>query len=283
MPNQAGGRSPVSSAYVALALLSHLQSPAIWPEIARYLRRFVEKRTGLGQATLQEEREAASAWCAEQAVNITTALATLGISAAPTELKTLFPDIVDAARARAGHGPLPLYEMGLGLAGHSSLLHCLCAHMQARRVLETGVAFGWSSLAILLALRDRPDALLVSTDMPYLWLRADEWVGGAVPDELRAHWLLLRKPDRLALPEALAHGPFDLCHYDSDKSVSGRLWAYPRIWARLRPGGLLVSDDIDDNRAWRTFCEKVGQRSLVIRKRHKFVGILAKPLTTGEI
>jgi hypothetical protein len=272
--------SPPAVAVVA-ALLAHLRSPALWPEIARYLWRALSKRTGVGQSARNEERRAAGAWCQERSVDIAAAFAALGLPAPPDELAALFPDIVGATRTRTGDGPLPLYEMGVAVAGHSRLLYGLCAHLRARRVLETGVAFGWSSLAILLALRDRPDSLLVSTDMPYLWLRADSWVGGAVPDELRQRWILLRRPDRLVLPEALAHGPFDLCHYDSDKSARGRLWAYPQIWARLRPGGLLVSDDIDDNAGWRTFCGQVGQDGIVVGKRGKFVGILVKPASDG--
>jgi Methyltransferase domain len=210
-------------------------------------------------------------------VDASDALAGLGIAEPPAELDALFPEIVEAADARIGRCPLPLKQMNLGGAGDTSLLYSLCAHLPVRRVLETGVAFGRSSLAILLALRDRPDALLVSTDMPFLWLKADDWVGAAVPEELRARWILHRLPDRRALPKALKLGPFDLCHYDSDKSVRGRLWAYPRLWAALRPGGILVSDDIGDNLAWRTFCEQIKQHGLVVRRRRKHVGILVRP------
>ena len=36
----------------------------------------------------------------------------------------------------------------------------------------------------------------------------------------------------------------DLCHYDSHKDYDARMWAYPRLWAALRSGGIFISDDI---------------------------------------
>ena len=189
----------------------------------------------------------------------------------------MFPEEFDAGRRRVSECPLPLYQMGLAGAGDARLLYGICSHLQSRRILETGVAFGWSSLAILLAIRGVPDARLVSTDMPYLWLKADAWVGAAVPEELKPLWVLYRAPDRVALPQALAHGPFDLCHYDSDKSFAGRSWAYPQLWAALRPGGAIMSDDVGDNLAWRQFCESIGHDGLIVRKRSGFVGVLVKP------
>jgi predicted O-methyltransferase YrrM len=277
MSSKAPDTTFVPAAHVAAALASRLVRPVLWPQIARYVGLYLRETIGIGRTALRKEQETAAAWCEERAVDASDALAALGIAEPPAELDLLFPKIIESARARIKQCPLPLYRIGLAGPGDTSLLYSLCAHLQVRRVLETGVAFGWSSLAILLALRNRPDALLVSTDMPYLWLKADDWVGAAVPEELRARWILHRLPDRQALLKALKLGPFDLCHYDSDKSVRGRLWAYPRLWAALRPGGILVSDDIGDNLAWRAFCEKIEQRSLIVRRRRKHVGILVKP------
>ena len=50
----------------------------------------------------------------------------------------------------------------------------------------------------------------------------------------------------------------DLCHYDSDKSYYGRRWAYPKLWEALKTGGIFISDDIQDNWAFKEFC--VSQR-----------------------
>ncbi|MFV0281806.1 MAG: hypothetical protein ACK5JM_13735, partial [Rhodoblastus sp.] len=69
----------------------------------------------------------------------------------------------------------------------------------ARRMVETGVAYGWSSLALLAASEDRPDSRLVSVDMPYPKMNNEAFVGIVVPERFHARWKLVRKPDRNGL------------------------------------------------------------------------------------
>src|SRR5262249_4329580 len=109
--------------------------------------------------------------------------------------------------------------------------------------------------------------------------RNDPYVGCVVPDRLRSRWKLLRLPDRDALPRVLREwSTIDLAHYDSDKSEQGRLYGCALLWSALRPGGLLISDDIHDNLAFRTFCEKVGRKPWILPGRNgSYVGILRKP------
>src|SRR5215208_3892422 len=162
MSSKVPGTARVPAAHMAAALASRLVRPVLWPQIARYVGLYLRETTGIGRAALRKEQEAAAAWCEEQAVDTPDTLAALGIAEPPAELDVLFPKIMESARARIKQCPLPLYQMGLAGAGDTSLLYSLCAHLSVGRVLETGVALGGSSLAILLALRNRPDALLVS-------------------------------------------------------------------------------------------------------------------------
>jgi hypothetical protein len=114
--------------------------------------------------------------------------------------------------------------------------------------------------------------------MPYPKLNNDAHVGCIVPDALRSRWTLLRYADREGLPRALRLlGTLDLCHYDSDKRYRSRMWAYPLLWQALRPGGLLLSDDIGDNIAFRDFCLQVRLDPVVIGIAGKYVGALVKP------
>jgi predicted O-methyltransferase YrrM len=140
------------------------------------------------------------------------------------------------------------------------------------------VASGWSSLAILLAMRESGGGRLISIDMPYAKLNNESYVGCAVPDALRSRWSLVRKSDRDALEPAIGElGELDLAHYDSDKSYRGRMFAYPRLWAALRQGGILMSDDIEDNLAFRDFAESVGKKAWVLEKKPgNYAGILVK-------
>lgn len=220
--------------------------------------------------------EASRAWCEARAVDAPHAVMAL-CGAAPAEtLLQRHQDAFSEARRRAADCPLEM-----GGAGDLELLYALVRSLGARRVVETGVAYGWSSLAILLALSDQGGGRLVSTDMPYMQRDNEPFVGTVVAGRLRRSWDLVRLPDRDALPSILAElAPIDLCHYDSDKSYRGRAWAYRRIWDALRPGGMLVSDDIDDNVAFRDFCAATGSKPVVARSEFggipKFVGILKK-------
>ncbi|MCP5115727.1 MAG: class I SAM-dependent methyltransferase, partial [bacterium] len=133
-------------------------------------------------------------------------------------------------------------------------------------------------LAILLALQHRDEALLISTDRPYPRFGSEAHVGCVVPEALREKWRIIDRADRQALPRALKLMPeVDLCHYDSDKSYDGRMWASPRLWRALRPGGFFVSDDIEDNQAFRDFAAREGVEPLVVSWSGHFVGVLVKP------
>jgi predicted O-methyltransferase YrrM len=153
----------------------------------------------------------------------------------------------------------------------------LAEYIQARTVIETGVAYGWSSLALLLSIQKR-DGVLISTDLPYAGMDNDPYVGCVVPDELRGNWKLLRGADRQRLPEAIRiAGGLDLCHYDSDKSFAGRMWAYPRLWDALRPGGLFISDDIGDNMGFADFTRSIAGEPVIVLSSERYAGVLVKP------
>ncbi len=162
----------------------------------------------------------------------------------------------------------------LSESGNGRLLYNLAEHLQATRIIETGVARGESTVSLLRSLKNR-NGKLISTNIP----QPDEWIDTAclVPDELAEYWELIEEPDRQALPKALAQMPeIDMCYYDSDKSYSGRMFAYPLLWDALRQGGIFVSDDISDNFGFRDFCEKCGLEPLIAKNGGRFVGVIRK-------
>jgi hypothetical protein len=95
---------------------------------------------------------------------------------------------------------------------------------------------------------------------------------------LRARWTLVREPDRYGLVKALRAlgGAIDFCHYDSDKSYGGRKYAYRLMWDALETGGVFVSDDIQDNFAFRDLVEAKAATFAVTECEGKFVGIVRK-------
>jgi hypothetical protein len=222
----------------------------------------------------EAHRAKATAWCAKRAVDTVGALQQLGF----TGTITPFAEVVGASEWQAAQERALKSPVKMGGAGNLELLYYCAEAVGATRVLETGVAYGWSSFSVLQSLANRPGALLASTDMPYAQLGNDEWVGVVVPDALRPLWKLFRQADRQALPKALdaLGGRLDMCHYDSDKSYQGRMWAYPILWKALRAGGLFISDDIQDNEAFRHWVEKMQLDCIVVEFEGKFIGVIQK-------
>tara|TARA_B100001057_G_scaffold367089_1_gene370454 strand:- start:226 stop:990 length:765 start_codon:yes stop_codon:yes gene_type:complete len=166
----------------------------------------------------------------------------------------------------------------MGGSGHIHLLYDCVKLLKAKIVLETGVAYGWSSLSILKALFELKNGKLLSIDMPYPGKKNENDVGIVVPNYLKKNWILIRKPDNPGIIEALslAGGKIDLCHYDSDKSWWGRDFAYPILWNAIKPNGLFISDDIQDNLYFSNFVEKNSLKFTVVEFEGKFVGMIRK-------
>lgn len=187
-------------------------------------------------------------------------------------IKELFPEIFEKADKTAEGCPVKM-----GGAADLTLIYHLARLSEAKYVIETGVAYGWSSLALLLAIKDQVNAKLISSDMPYVQRNNEPYVGCVVPEELKDKWKLIRSSDRQALPKALKELPhLDLCHYDSDKSYYGRRWAYPKLWEALKEGGIFISDDIGDNFAFEEFAQSIDRTPMIVSFADKYVGIIRK-------
>jgi len=259
-------------------ILWFLERPRLYPELMRYTTRRLQE---IGRDRKQEARES-TALCERVHVDAQTALEQI-MGVHPEPVDQLFRAELATATATLRAAPVPMHG-----AGNLDLIYHLTEHVAATRAIETGVSAGWSSLAFLLSMTKRPGALLVSTDMPYPGSSqaAQQCVGIVVPAQMRPSWKLIDAPDRDSLPEALTLLPeIDICHYDSDKSYAARMWAYRKLWAALRPGGILISDDIDDNLGFFHFCGEVQVEPIVVgmpaTKGSKYIGILTKPTAAG--
>ena len=169
-----------------------------------------------------------------------------------------------------------------GGQGNISLNYNLANALKAISILETGVAYGWSSLSFLLSLNERNIGNLTSIDMPFFGINNEQDIGCVIPSQLKDRWNLIRLADKDGIPKVFSKiHSIDLCHYDSDKSYNGKMWALPRLWKHLRPGGILVCDDASDNLAFKDFSETVNAEPMVINtfdtKAFKHVGLLIKP------
>jgi predicted O-methyltransferase YrrM len=249
--------------------------PHLMAELGRKAVRRVGRLLAPGQKLKQTEAEMAQ-WYLDRSVTVEEGLKELlGAVPAPLFDERFARELADA-RERVEKCP-----ERMGGAGTLDVIYFLSEHSRATRMVETGVAYGWSSLAFLLSAKNRDGARLISTNMPYLF-GSEENVGCVVPEGLRPMWTLLHGADRTELPKALELMPeIDICHYDSDKSYAGRMWSHPLIWNALRGGGYFLADDIGDDWGFREFAESVGRKMVIVRSEvapgsFKTAGVIQK-------
>ncbi len=161
-------------------------------------------------------------------------------------------------------------------AGRYELLYFLTRLHRPRTIVETGVAYGYSSFAFLRALERNGDGgRLWSSDFPFFRMADPErFVGIMVPEELRASWSLRTRGDGANLPEILAEVTnVDLFHYDSDKSARGRQFGCDLVLPHLASDGVFLMDDIQDNSWFKDHVEARGVEAVVFGGSNRaFVG-----------
>lgn len=215
----------------------------------------------------------ATKWCKKNCGTAEDCLRDIGVPSSDViieeafslEYKIKISNIIDSSDSDFG-GP-----------GHVNLIYTICEKLSIKNVIETGVAYGWSSAAILNSIQKR-NGSLISIDMPMLKQTDYQLIGIAVDSKLREYWHLKREPDRYGLPRAINSMPggVEMVHYDSDKSYYGRKWSQEIIWKNLKKGGIFISDDIEDNTAFMEFVASKNLKFNIIECEKKYVGVVKK-------
>ena len=123
--------------------------------------------------------------------------------------------------------------------------------LQPELVVETGVCYGVTSAHLLKALEANGRGQLHSIDLPPLGKDGDDYVGWLVPEESRGRWTLHRGTSgRLLRPLLSKLGQIDLFIHDSLHTYRNMREEFALAWPALRPGGVLISDDIEGNPAF---------------------------------
>jgi len=164
-----------------------------------------------------------------------------------------------------------------------ALLYLIVRSLRPESVIETGVQFGWSSMAILAAMRENGAGTLHSVDLPFVGqghtttdgnfddthVSTVSDTGRCVPEYLRTRWDLRVVANPAAstaeLHRLVAEGPLDMFFHDSDHTYANMSLEYGIAWPALRAGGVLYSDDVDRNRALDDFARSVNRPKKVFR------------------
>lgn len=263
MPNKTDTVSELGR--ITKTFFAYLKRPDLYPELGR---KIVKNTLQRGNANKGQEKS--NQWAASLAISEQEAIEKL-FDIQFQKFDIQFSDIYEFALNQQNTCPIKM-----GGAGALELIYGACEFTQAKNVIETGVAYGWSSLAALTSLEKR-NGTLYSSDMPYLGQDGDQYVGYVVPENLKKNWELFRFADRESLPKIFEKNKeFDVVHYDSDKAYNGMIWAYGELYNHLRKGGVFISDDINDNAAFQDFCQSKNIQPTIISFDDKFIGVFVK-------
>lgn len=251
---------------VAKTFFAYLIRPQLYPELGRKIYKNIFDRKAAFKGKENSEK-----WCIENAISQKEAIEDILGFKNFQKIAEKFPQEFQFANNAERNCPIKM-----GGAGALDLIYYLNEFTQSKNSLETGVAYGWSSLAALLSLKER-NGTLYSSDMPYLAQDGDKFVGCVVSENLKKNWKLFRFADKESLPKIFREqNSFDFAHYDSDKSYNGRIWAYPEIWKNLRKGGVLMSDDVSDNAGFMDYCNQNSLKPIIVEFDGKYAAFVIK-------
>jgi predicted O-methyltransferase YrrM len=140
------------------------------------------------------------------------------------------PVLDDIARANAGRG-LPLVDAEVGV-----LLRVLALSVGATRILEIGTAIGYSGIWLAGALPAGGTLFTMEMDPERAREARENFARAGLTDRVN---VIVGDAQRMVAKVA---GPFDLIFQDGAKSLYTPL--LDRLVSLLRPGGLLVTDNV---------------------------------------
>ena len=167
----------------------------------------------------------------------------------------------------------------LGAIGYAegTYLYAVLRALRPQVAVETGVANGFSTAFSLLALQANGEGHLHSIDLPRevgrdyepgtfyegegrAGIPTGSEPGWLIPAELKERWTLVLGRSQEALPPLLGRlGTIDSFMHDSEHSFECMWFEFNAAWPALRPGGLLLSDDVNSTEAFRRFAAQEGR------------------------
>jgi predicted O-methyltransferase YrrM len=186
------------------------------------------------------------------------------------------------------------FSYGYSCDYHVLFLYSLIRFMRPDVVVETGVASGRSSAAILQALEDNSKGKLYSIDLGQFYegenpekyiteegnselcgfIPKDKEVGWLVPQNLRHRWRLIIGNSKIELPKLVSSlEKIDIFYHDSEHSYENMTFEAKTVWPLVPKGGFVVFDDIKWNKAFFDFAASNSHES---HFNYRSLGIIKK-------
>ena len=157
-------------------------------------------------------------------------------------------------------------------------LYILCRIVKPRNVIETGVAYGLSSMYILKALETNQSGVLHSIDSVFRPWQREDMIGAIIPDNLRQRWDLNLGKSTDKLQETFEKlSDCDIFIHDSLHTYKNMMFEFDCAKKNLNEHGIIVSDDILDNDAFFNFSEKEKLENYLIKvENNSGLGLIIK-------
>lgn len=135
---------------------------------------------------------------------------------------------------------------------------CATVHTRPEVVIETGVAHGVTSRVVLEALTVHDRGQLWSIDLPHPFNHElHSQIGIAVTDACRVRWSYVEGSSKQRLPGLITQvGNVQIFIHDSLHTARNTLFEMNQAARVMRPGGVMLVDDISTHRGFVTFAQR---------------------------
>jgi len=171
------------------------------------------------------------------------------------------------------------YPINYGLDRNvSRLLYFISKYSKPDLIIETGIANGFSSSYLLLALEHNKYGNLISIDDIVRPWHIPESMGLAIPNNLKKRHQIVIGNASTKLSDILREKKYvDIFIHDSSHTYQNMQKEFRIAWPYVKNGGFLLSDDVSQHDAFIEFADEVKMEPLIIKKENgSHFGIIKK-------
>lgn len=192
--------------------------------------------------------------------------------------KKLFFETISVSKKIRENGLKILYKKRIKNHGGAAIeiIYFLIRYYKPKIILETGVAYGFSSHSIFHAIKKNKLGKLYSSDFPYFREKNPEkLIGVVVPKKFKHNWNLFINGDKNNLKKIyLKTKEVNFIHYDSDKSYFGR-YRFMKNINKFKKIKFILMDDLHNNVFFYDYIKKnnIKKFKVFFYKKH-YVGLI---------